>query len=321
MSYIVRAANTSDLPYLPNIERSAGNLFRTFATSSTSAADSTLRDFSLEERKSIATLVDDEPTTADDHASTIRKWKTSLRSELGLNQDRYGDLLSENVDYGGVWVAVRIGETITESQSNLSIKVVEEPVGFISATIFRLGTIEDKDSASNEAIFAVHINEVSIHAAHQRHGLATRLIHKVCDTARILNDISSSRVGEWKEHSEVRHQDEQSQASRDDNIRPTTTPQDTAGAGQYATELSLNPKSNDIPDAAVRKIAFLTLTTFSCIPFNAPFYHRRFGFSDISPSLIKASFGDQAQHTWDEEQERFGAIGLSQRRCWMYRNV
>jgi len=225
-TYHTRPAQPTDIPHLPAVENSAGTLFRGIA--------------------GLETLADDEP----------------------LSVSR----LAEILETGNVWVAVHRIETDEggESQKRAPEEII---VGFLAAfpiastqpPLFQNSTDEKPtDALTPQSKRFLHIAELSIHASHQRRGLASRLMNNLIRHVEEINKRTSSSSS--------------SLSSSPTSQPPTASPEQAAGT-----------------------ISGLTLTTYHSVPFNGPFYEK-VGFQKAPTDDILAVFGTTAKRIWDKEQ-------------------
>ena len=112
----------------------------------------------------------------------------------------------------------------------------------------------------------LHIAELSVHADHQRKGLATKLIEQMANHAQQLARS-------------------QGQEEKPD--------QQQEGAVAASAGVAL---SRTYPVG-------LSLTTYKDIPFNGPFY-AKLGFEVVQSRDIEQVVGKRARELWDEEQAR-----------------
>lgn len=135
-TYKLRTATHEDLRFLPAIEISAAELFRS--------------------DPSLAPIADDEPMSEIQHEECVEAWRNT-----GLNLK----------GSSGIWVAT------VETEGRGSSDAI---VAFVVTQPLRLR--EQAVDCSQKRYF-VHIKELSVHADHQRRGLASKLIQAVKEFA------------------------------------------------------------------------------------------------------------------------------------------
>ena len=191
-NYSIRAARQFDLPLLSAIERSAGQVFR---------------------KVGLDSVADDEPIPIE--------------------------VLGSYLEAGNLWVAEAVGARTadpsclaqhqTRSQTSLSLADV---VAFLAAFPLHQAQSPNLQKRAADQSFFLHIAELSVHAEHQRKGLATRLVEELVRYAE--------------------HLGEQEKLAQDQG---RTGVREAAGAAHSHSHA----------------IA-LSLTTYKDVPFNAPFY-------------------------------------------------
>lgn len=166
MMYTVRPATLADTKSLPDIERSAGTLFRTCGDGD------------------LAILADDEPISAKKHLVNIEQWR----------RHGFGD--------GGTWVAVVqslpevvvgfVVSRLVPVQFGHPRSVAGEMAGSEQPEEEDVSVIERNTGDAKQ--YFIHIDELSVHENHQRRGLARKLVGVVQDTARLLTTRTGSDV-------------------------------------------------------------------------------------------------------------------------------
>lgn len=149
-TYNIRLAKDTDLHYLPTVESSAATLFHT--------------------DPDLAPIADDEPMTIDQHRERLDSWSDySLQSETS-----------------GTWVAIASLRPQTLGPIPQADELI---VGFIVTQPLPLSKPDDQNLGLRSKRFLTHICEISVHADHQRKGLATKLINAVLTFGWSSNQI------------------------------------------------------------------------------------------------------------------------------------
>lgn len=310
--YVVRPATIIDLPYLAEIERSAGTLFRTVG---------------------LDAIADDEPMAVDDLKVMVAQglvWVAvavashDVDHAVDAGHDRTGkgvDLCGIDDGGGGGGDGVGVDIDRTTDKTGSVREGVEEPVGFLAAFAFDAAgpvaisppstmpvadqhystgpsssSVVPRDQALCEVF--LHIAELSVHASHQRKGVARALLSELVLYAEAVNQgWTMPHVGD---------------------ITTTTIPANTSATGP-SIAAGPNTGADVLPEtkSGMITIKALTLTTYLDIAFNGPFYAKT-GFEVIGDDgdEIERVFGLMAREIWDTEQRE---IAIKAGRGWMVR--
>lgn len=152
--YNIRPATPSDLPQLPDIEASAGTLFRSLP--------------------GLEYLADDSPMSVDTHREFVARWSSGPMGRHGSDQGE-----------GGTWVVVA-SRVRSDNSDEVLGDMSNEIVGFVVTEALPVKPSKENDGqgagvdveGKAEGCF-LHIHELSIHVMHQRRGLAGRLLGTV----------------------------------------------------------------------------------------------------------------------------------------------
>lgn len=170
-TYKTRPARATDLAHLPDVERSAGTLFRT-----------------VERLEAIA---DGDPMSVEMLHRMLEKGKVwvaiHVENENAMHRDRSTTEADRGV-HNGLERMHDVATTDTNESPQLVAEGEESIVGFLAAFPLTSPQVQSQDVPQSQFL---HIAELSIHASHQRRGLARRLMKDLIRHAEQLNATSS----------------------------------------------------------------------------------------------------------------------------------
>ncbi|ETN39228.1 uncharacterized protein HMPREF1541_05451 [Cyphellophora europaea CBS 101466] len=294
--YRIRKATPDDIPYLPDVERSAGEVFRSI--------------------EGLESLADDDPMPEEVlrcYAEAGWVWVATVawddRRNGGKNEEE-----EEN-------------ESVQEVVGFLACFPIVSQRRQAQVQPQQLPTPQrpEAEGTESETQAYLHIAELSVHASHQKRGLGGRLLDTmfvevaegpVVSCATIAVGGGEEEQGDDEEALSQRQGQACDAEHGGEGARGLGSDED-GGEDEAETEgETLGTQRGWRARRRVKaRIRGYSLTTYRHLSFNRPFYER-IGFREVSVGDIEGVVGARGRELWEQEQR---SIVLRETRCWMVR--